>query len=237
VNAPVVVVSPHLDDAVLSASSVLGARPGSVIVSAFANGPRSVDPLPEWDLSSQTFASGDDVIAARRREDVAAAAVLGATTVHLDHWDGHYRNPTYGYDGPTDPAELARAVAADLADLAGRTDARTWVVPLGVFHADHQITARAARLLASSLPDVKWLVYYDLPYSAQNDADVDAATARVEAMGFTLVANGEGDGPDLNVGLKARALDCYRSQLPALGSLIGLSIATPERIRRLVISD
>jgi LmbE family N-acetylglucosaminyl deacetylase len=236
VNAPVVVVSPHLDDAVLSASSVLGAHPGSVIVSVFANGPRSVDPLPEWDLSSQTYAPGDDVIAARRSEDVAAAAVLGATTVHLDHWDGHYRNPTYGYGGPTDPAELAHAVAADLVDFAGRTDAPTWVVPLGVFHADHQITACAARLAAAALPGIEWLVYYDLPYSAQSDADIDAAMARVEAMGFTLGEDGAGGGPDFDAGLKARAIGRYASQLPALGSLIGLSIATPERIRRLVTS-
>ena len=234
-DEPVVVVSPHLDDAILSASSVLGRRPGSVVVSAFSNGPPAVDPLPEWDVSSLTFAAGDDVIAARRREDEAAAAVLGATTVHLDHWDGHYRIATYGYDGPTEPADLACAVAKDLIELAGRTDARTWVVPLGVFHADHRITAWAARLVAESLPEIEWLVYYDLPYSARSEADVAAAVDRVEAMGFTVGADATDGTLGFDIRRKIEAIDCYTSQLAALGPGVELSIATPERVRRLVI--
>jgi LmbE family N-acetylglucosaminyl deacetylase len=235
VNSPVVVVSPHLDDAILSASSVLSTRPGSILVSAFSNGPPVVDPLPEWDQSSLTFAAGDDVIAARRNEDCGAASVLGATTVHLGHWDRHYRSATYGYDGPTDAAELADAIAADLLELAARTDARTWVIPLGVLHPDHQITAWAARQAARSLPEIRWLVYDDLPYSAESDADVAAATARVEAMGFALVATDTGDATGLDRDLKTRAIDCYVSQLAPLGSRIALSIESPEHIRRLVV--
>jgi LmbE family N-acetylglucosaminyl deacetylase len=235
VDSPAVVVSPHLDDAVLSASSVLAARPGSLIVSAFCNGPRAVDPLPEWDRSSLTFADGDDVIAARRAEDAAAAAVLGATTLHLDHWDGHYRVPAYGYAGWTDPADLARAVAADLLELAARGDARTWVTPLGVWHADHQITAAACRQVAAARPDLEWLVYDDQPYSAESSDDVDAAIGRAGAAGFAVIASGApANGYDR--ARKERALACYTSQQAALGSRIALSIDTPERIRRLVAS-
>jgi LmbE family N-acetylglucosaminyl deacetylase len=229
-----VVVSAHLDDAVLSAAHAIATRPGSVLVTAFANGPRTVDPLPDWDQRSGAFAPGDDVIAARRGEDAAAAAVLGATSIHLGLWDRHYRDAAYGYCGPTDAGDLATAVATELANLAQRSGNGTWIVPLGVRHPDHQITAHACRLLAAQFPRIEWLVYDDLPYSAENDQDVEAALARVRATGFDLTPMSDDDHHGTTASRKARAVECYTSQLAALGPRIQVSIDSPERLRRLV---
>jgi LmbE family N-acetylglucosaminyl deacetylase len=76
----VVAVSPHLDDLALSCAGFLATRPGSLMVTAFAGGPEAIDPLPDWDEAADSFLPGADVVGARREEDLAASAVLGATT-------------------------------------------------------------------------------------------------------------------------------------------------------------
>src|SRR5262245_53606305 len=79
----VVIVSPHLDDAVLSCGRFLGAHPGTHVVTVFAgNPPAYPEPLRLWDLQSG-FAPGDDVMEVRRQEDKAALAILDASPVHL----------------------------------------------------------------------------------------------------------------------------------------------------------
>ena len=80
----VVVVSPHLDDAVLGCGRFLAAHPGATVVTVFAgNPPQYPEPMRKWDVQSG-FAPGDDVMETRRNEDHAALACVGATPVHLD---------------------------------------------------------------------------------------------------------------------------------------------------------
>src|SRR5436305_15085471 len=80
----VVVVSPHLDDAVLSCARFMAAHPGCTVVTVFAGTPPAYpEPMRLWDEQSG-FAPGDDVMDARRHEDCAALAVLDATPHHLD---------------------------------------------------------------------------------------------------------------------------------------------------------
>src|SRR4051812_4728612 len=80
---PVMIVSPHLDDAVFGCGELLGARPGSVVVTVFAGAPPTYETVTEWDALAG-FRAGDDVMAARRAEDRDALAVLGARPVWLD---------------------------------------------------------------------------------------------------------------------------------------------------------
>src|SRR5204862_178120 len=71
VDARLVVISPHLDDAVLGCGDLLRERPGAVVVTAFAGRPSVYPDLTSWDARAG-FEPGADVVGARRHEDEAA---------------------------------------------------------------------------------------------------------------------------------------------------------------------
>jgi hypothetical protein len=100
-TAPLVIVSPHFDDAALSCVSLVARHPGAVLLTVFGAGPSRVDPLTRWDRASG-FAPGDDVIAALAAEDSDACEALGARQVRLKRWDSQYLTTRYGYDSPPD---------------------------------------------------------------------------------------------------------------------------------------
>lgn len=225
-------VSPHLDDVALSCGRFLGANPGSLMVTVLAEGPACVDPLPAWDLESGSFMPGDDVVEARRNEDRRAADVLGASSCHLGFWDRQYRSAEYGYEGPTDRALLAEAIAGDLRRLIDRVAGDRWLIPLGILHPDHRLTARACLDVAGNLPDLDWIVYEELPYAIAFPQERDKAMTSLVARGFELAPVHGFASADAS--LKRRAIDCYRSQLGPLGSSVESAIATPERLSRLV---
>src|SRR3954463_16054315 len=85
------VVSPHFDDAVLSAGQLLAKHPGTTVITVMggqrASG--SYDEVSWWDALCG-FQSGEDVVAARRIEDKAALDVVGAQQSWLDFADHQY---------------------------------------------------------------------------------------------------------------------------------------------------
>jgi LmbE family N-acetylglucosaminyl deacetylase len=224
-------VSPHLDDLALSCADLLAAHPGSSMVTVFAGGPASVDPVTGWEAISGMFEAGADIVGARRAEDSEAATLLGCTPVHLDHWDEQYRHGRYRYRGPTDE-ELVAAVSADLEDLIGRSGLATWLVPLGISHPDHEITAAACLAVAERHAEIEWLVYEELPYAVYEPGRVEVLTAGLEGQGFGLRPAGDlersGPGPG-----KRRVLECYASQVPSLGDGVRDALSRPERVHRL----
>src|ERR1700690_1207790 len=93
VLATIVVVSPHLDDAALGAAHLLTSYPGSTVITVLAGRPTPYpDVVTTWDAAGG-FATGDDVVGARRQEDLAAMASLGAEPVWLDFPDRQYLLP------------------------------------------------------------------------------------------------------------------------------------------------
>lgn len=233
-------ISPHFDDAILSCSDLIAAVTDGLVITVFSGGPASVDPLPKWDRDCG-FSAGDDVTAMRAAEDTAALARLGATGFGLGLWDAQYRMQT-PYWIPELFARIVRNInarrgptAADIAVLAG--DLRSYkiascVIPLGITHRDHRLAAEACLKLAQLKPDVRWLVYEDLPYAAESEEDRAGAIAAVEQAGFRL------ERAELELysdpARKREALDCYPTQLRALGDRAELAIATPERYHLLV---
>lgn len=89
----VVVVSPHLDDAVLSLGAAMAhaASQGAVwtVLTVFAGDPDSTAPASRYDRRCG-FRSAAEAATIRRREDQRACAVLGATPVWLPFGDGQY---------------------------------------------------------------------------------------------------------------------------------------------------
>jgi LmbE family N-acetylglucosaminyl deacetylase len=225
------VVSPHLDDVALSCSLFLAAHPGSRIITVFDGGPASVSPLTEWDKAARYFSDGADVSAVRRAEDIRAAALVKASTVHLGYWDRQYRSGRYGYQGTAED-ELAGVIAEDLARRLGQ-DPWPLVIPLGLGHTDHRITAEACLMLAGRRSGHTYL-YEELPYSAEDHHGAAGRKAALARRGLALEEHamiGAPDGP----ALKRAVIGCHVSQRRPLGRRrLRTAVRTPERIWRLV---
>ncbi len=152
----IVVVSPHFDDAALGTSHLLGAHPGSTVVTVFAGRPRAYPAEPtEWDALGG-FRAGDDVIAIRREEDRAAMAVLQAQPVWLDFVDWQYLDK----DERSTPEQVANELEPALRGVAPTAV----FVPMGIANPDHETTHDAARLVIDRLPGVAWFAYEDNAY-------------------------------------------------------------------------
>ncbi len=201
-RAPVelLVVSPHLDDAVLSVGGRLAERPGAVVVTVFAGRPPG-GRLAPWDAACG-FRPGDDVIGRRREEDRRALTLLGARSRWLGFTDRQYGR-----------APAAAAVAAALADVVRRDRARRVLFPLGLFHSDHRLVGNAALAVVAANPRLGWEAYEDVPYRTLPGL-VEEAVARLRRHGLRLERTVGAPVPDV----KRRAVACYRSQLRGLAT-------------------
>ena len=200
----VVVVSPHLDDGVLSlgaAISFAARRRGEVtVLTVLAGDPGSTAPAGPWDRRAG-FATAGEAARVRRLEDAAACELVGARPVWLPFSDEQYERGG-------DDAEIRVAVV----EAAG--DAQVLVPGFPLLHPDH---AWLRRLLEDSFPVERVFLYTEQPYAA----------ALTERPGVDGVQDREGLPPPpawrfLRAGLgdkvrKLRACRSYRSQLPLLG--------------------
>jgi hypothetical protein len=161
-----VVISPHLDDAVLSCWHVLEAG-NATVVSVFTAVPEA-GTTGWWDKLTGSDDSRTRV-GERLGEDDRAMALAGTASVRLDLLDEQYRR-----NGATPP--VAEALAEHL------LDASEVYAPLGLFFShDHELVRQAALGLRA---DTR--LYADHPHAGifglpswvdgrQGDLDVDAA--------------------------------------------------------------
>jgi LmbE family N-acetylglucosaminyl deacetylase len=203
-HGDVLIVSPHCDDAVFACGDYLATHPGATVVTIFAGRPAPGTRLTDWDAAAG-FGSGDDVIAARRDEDRAALALLGALPLWMD-----FRDAQYG-PSPT-PDDVARAIAP----LVTAMRPRTLVLPLGLFHSDHDLAHRATLALAKSVRGRTVLWYEDAIYRCVPGLVAERVRTLTRA-GFAVrrTAPPRGGGASSR---KRWAVRCYRSQLRALAS-------------------
>ncbi|SPK73341.1 conserved protein of unknown function [Cupriavidus taiwanensis] len=171
--AAVTVVSPHLDDAVFSCGGLLAAARAARVVTVFAGVPPADMPAPDWDQAAG-FASAEQAVLSRRREDNHALTMLGAHAVWLDFWDSQYGR-----------RYTARQLADALHTVLLMQTEGVVVAPLGLFHSDHALVHDACRLLMlaahargpawstpaaapvatpAAAPPVQWLYYEDAIY-------------------------------------------------------------------------
>jgi len=184
-------VSPHYDDIALSCGGTVarlaaaGFAPEIVVV--FGDQPDPAVPLSPFatQMHDGWGLGAADAIAARRREEAVAAALLGATSRVLPFLDAIYRGDAYTGDDvlfappPPHEAGLPSRVAAALASDEAPTPAVRWYAPLAVGdHADHRHVFAAASALAGAGWDV-WF-YEDLPY-AINPGSVERRLEEIAA--------------------------------------------------------
>jgi LmbE family N-acetylglucosaminyl deacetylase len=148
----VVVVSPHLDDAVLSlGAAVSGAAQAGArvtVLTVLGGDPGSELEAGEWDRRAG-FETLGEAARARRREDERACELVGATPVWLPYCDDQY--PRGGTD---------QAIRADVVAAVGSAAVLIPGHPLE--HPDH---AWLRRLLDGAFEPARVGVYLEQPYA------------------------------------------------------------------------
>lgn len=187
---PHIFLSPHYDDAVYSCGGTihqLVQQGHDVTILTIMAGVPSL-PLPDTPVlqdNHERWQIGDNPVTARRREDKAAASILGANTEYLETIadciyrtnDGEALYPTeeslWDKIHPDDPAII-------LLEQIDLSHADTIYAPLGVGgHVDHLIV-RDWAISLSQKTDIPIRFYEDYPYLRDRKA-VDLAREKIDA--------------------------------------------------------
>lgn len=218
---PAVILSPHLDDAVLSCWHLLSGPAAVSVVNVFTGSPPAESGVFWWDRLTGATDSGARM-AERRAEDVEALSLVGRAATCLDFLDEQYEPQ------PQPPEEIADSVVAVLP-----ADVRVFAPAALGMTADHRTVRDAALVLRRLGHQVS--LYADYPHAAQlgwpawvnggspSEVDVDGLWAQ------RLAEAGLDPSPKAAVhhlddearATKFRAVSAYRTQLPALEAAFG----------------
>lgn len=200
--SPLIVVSPHYDDAVFSCGNLLSAIPQSTVMTVFTGRPRDARILTDWDRRCG-FSSAGEAMRVRASENREALDALRAVGVDLDFLDSQYvQRPDHGSD----------FLADTLAAMIAQAQPSAVFFPLGLFHEDHVRVSNVLMLICHRIPSVQWFAYEDIPYSKRPER-VGSRVAELLDRGIVATPSHVGG---LKEG-KARAVEAYRSQFRGLG--------------------
>lgn len=212
------VISPHLDDAVFACGEWIAAHPGCTVLTVFAGAPRDTQRCTDWDRRCG-FASAAEAIAARRHEDRLALSLLGAKPMWLGFADRQY-------DEPADDA----AVAAAIGEVLHAHPDEPVLLPIGLFHSDHHQVHRAARRALRRQPHDETYLYEDALYRRHPGLLHERLVSLRDAG--TVLTPARRAIPTA-AALKQQAVQAYASQRRALDPA-GLGDTTmPERCWRI----
>ena len=147
----IIAVSPHLDDAALSASAALSTG-GATVATVFSGVPADDWPVSCWD---RLTGAADSARRQRERlaEDEAVMRLLSATAVHLGEPEAQYRRG--------DP-DLSAAVERLTGLLAGAGE--VWLPSAIGGHRDHAFARDAGLRAAVATGRGEVTLYADFPY-------------------------------------------------------------------------
>lgn len=192
-----VVLSPHLDDAVLSFGGALAARDphcSVAIATVLAGSPPAWSWPTPFDNASG-FSDSQAAIEARRLEDVDACDNVHARPIHLGFLDGQY--------GIANDEDFLVEVLADLFRASDHV-----AVPLGLAHPDHRLAAKCCQRALSIVPPRMFAVYAEMPAARLWPGHIPGALKGWERAGWLL----EPYEWPLNLERKRQAWEQYSSQ-------------------------
>jgi LmbE family N-acetylglucosaminyl deacetylase len=220
---PLLIISPHLDDAVLSCWALLARATPVEVLTVFAGAP--VPPVRKaWDVA-MGFEDSAESIRARLSEDAEAFAGTGHRRSHMALLDAQYVG---GNRGPRDAEALAARLREWMNEGVGciavpagagrpcrgpieRIRRVMTRVNRGYVHPDHAFVRQV--VLETVPPDsaIELLAYEEVPYTWAGSSQ-PRLTSVARAAGRAVVPL------DLPVdrAAKARSIGAYRSQTAAL---------------------
>jgi LmbE family N-acetylglucosaminyl deacetylase len=243
----VVVLSPHIDDGILSCAGLLSALDGlapRLVVTLYCGNPELPDHGEARPTGRRRTRRGHAPPSVRRKEDIAVMRYLDCDWVHLGFAEAIYRrSPTMGrliYQHPRQ--KWTRPNVADAAHieevflvlrrLCRDMGPRLLFTPIGIgHHVDHRICAMTALRLADR--QTRIVFYEDFPYvigkgaGSGDDDDPASALARlglIPTRRYFVPANTK---------RQAKALSLYASQIrPLFGSMAKMREAVEARTYR-----
>lgn len=205
----ILLVSPHLDDAILSAGRFMADRTNNVVVTVFAGNPPDADNVHTPYDKNCGFGDAASAMFARREENDRATALLHATAINLEFVDDQYGQPV----------EI-NEITTMLQLIVDNNEYDFILGPLGLGHPDHIRVSNAVRMLQVDVPIYLW---EDLPLRI---VEPELVPKRLSDIGLSY--SYKVDLPAGDIARKIRALSCYESQI-GTGILDPYLLYVPER--------
>jgi LmbE family N-acetylglucosaminyl deacetylase len=234
-RGPVLVVSPHLDDAALNCAAVLDRREPLDVLTVFTGAP-AYPHQSNWDRRTG-FSSSIESMVARREEDRRAFQGSGHRLHHLGlHENAPHPRPDSDRDAIsaavrrwTEGIERGLVALPAGAGWRGRWRfrfARMIGRPAGGLkqHPDHVFVRNAALDALGVDSNCELLLYEEVPYSFSQAADAEVASVASRIGVRAIVRSIEVDRRR-----KANRIAAYRSQLPHLCPN-GLRLDVPDSL-------
>lgn len=201
-SGPALVISPHLDDAVLSCGQLIKSRLGTTITTILAGFPPG--PHAGWSGRTTGLPIAKDANLQRRDEDRSAARALGAQTVWMDLY-------AQEYGSGESLSERLLGIQHAVSTAVDAADGRAVFFPLGITHPDHVAVSDAA-LVAVRDANLEAYVYMDMPYGQARPGRVRRRLRHIRRT--VAVERLEPFAGDLDT--KAEAVKAYTSQVAEL---------------------
>jgi hypothetical protein len=234
---PVLIVSPHLDDAAVSCAALLDGDKPAHVLTVFGGAPDP--PRVAWSERTMGFPDSTQTMRARHAEERRAFADTPHRLESMSLLDEDY------LDGPRDPADAAAlgeriarwseehpvgsvAIPAAAGRHRGRLRARleAFTGPRGgvLRHEDHLFARETSMATLSSLPRLTTVLYEELPYAwgGSPDREVRLLAAAHRRRAVEVVA-------EIDRNKKAQRLASYTSQIGHL-SEFGLRLDDPSSL-------
>jgi len=225
-------LSPHLDDAALSAGGLIHDQTHSGIpveIWTFMSGyPPEGEPsqFAKQIHKQWGFGSAEEAIRMRRLEDEKAAGILGAKIIHFDFLDCIYRRGANGdwlYSGisfapQTDDAGIPQQIVDAISPRLLPDDVLVCQLSVGS-HVDHVLVRQAAELLGHPL-------FYDIdvPYIFYKPEELEPKSLGMKEETYRITEAGLMSWKE--------AVLSYVSQIPTLGD----AFDTPEKAEEAIQS-
>lgn len=210
----ILLISPHFDDAVLSAGQFMADRRDAEVATVFGGFPLVPQSVHTPYDEKCGFDNAEDAVSERRRENDAAIALLEATAIDLEFPDSQY-------GATTDIDEVVNR----LQELVDANSYEFIMGPLGLGHPDHLLVSEAVMRLQTERPIYLW---EDLPLRV---VEPELVFERVKQLGLMITLLMKPATTNDKMAKKIRSLLCYRSQI-GTGILDPYLLFVPERFWR-----
>jgi len=209
----ILLISPHFDDAVLSAGQYMADRADAEVVTVFGGYPDTPERVHTPYDEKCGFKDARDAITMRKIENDNALALLAATSINLDFCDSQYYNEYT-------PQSTSDQIAEQLQKILDKTDYEFIMGPLGLGHPDHIKVTDAIIKLKTNKAIYLW---EDLPLRV---VEPELVRDRLETLRLDKWTQHSTTGDKM--ANKIRAMLCYRSQINT-GILDPYVMYVPER--------